>query len=63
MSRIHIELIRQNSIKEWAEEQNRHFLKKASKSPPVYEKDTQYHNYQGNVFQMQYYVTSVRKLV
>ena len=34
MSRIHIELIQQNSIKEWAEEQNRHFLKKASKSPP-----------------------------
>lgn len=34
VSRIHIELIQRNSIKEWAEEQNRHFLKKASKSPP-----------------------------
>ena len=34
MSRIHIELIQQNSIKEWAGEQNRHFLKKTYKSPP-----------------------------
>ena len=41
-SRIYAQLIQQNSIKEWADEQNRHLTKKISKWSPGIGKDTQH---------------------
>ena len=41
-SRIYTQLIQQNSMKKWADKQNRHFTKKISKWSPGIGEDTQH---------------------
>ena len=50
-SRIYTQLIQQNSMKEWADKQNRHFRKKISKWSPGIGEILNISNHQENVFQ------------